>query len=137
MRGKWVGFSATTINRVYDLVDDDSEAYRALFQNTDYQQLMRVLTRGVREWTRHPYTSEVTIFQMKTLTPVVKVWYNFMCAKLRPNLHMSMVTRDKTILLYAINQGIKFDVEHIIHRGIIKSTHGRCIGSLIHPSLIT
>ena len=49
VRGKWVDFSAAAINQVYDLVDDDSEAYRALFQNTDYQQLMWVLTRGVGE----------------------------------------------------------------------------------------
>ena len=83
--------------------DDDSKAYKALFENIDYQQLMRVLTRGAGEWTRHPSTSEVTIFQMKTLTPVAKVWYNFLCAKLRPNIHLSTVTRDKTILLYVIN----------------------------------
>ena len=56
-----------------NLVDDDNEAYRALFQNTDYQQLMRVLTRGRGEWKFHPSTSEVTIFHMKTLTPVAKV----------------------------------------------------------------
>ena len=74
---------------------------------------------------------------MKTLTPVAKVWYNFLSAKLKPNLHLSMVTRDKTILLYVINQGIKFDVGHVIHRGIIESTHGHCTGALIRLSLIT
>ena len=137
MRGKWVDFSATAVNRFYNLVDDDNEAYRALFHNTDYQQLMRVLTRGRGEWKYHPSTSEVTIFHMKTLTPVAKVWYNFLCAKLRPNLHLTTVTKDKTILLYVITQGIKFDVEHVIERGIIESSHGHCIGALIHPSLIT
>ena len=101
MRGKWVDFSVAAINRFYDMVDDDSEAYKALFQNTNYQQLMRILTRGIGEWTSHPSTLEVTAFQMKTLTHVAKVWYNFTCAKLMPNLHLSMVTRDKTILLYA------------------------------------
>ena len=39
-------FSAVTINQVYNLVDDDSDAYRALFQDTDYQMIMRSLTRG-------------------------------------------------------------------------------------------
>ena len=48
-----------------------------------------------------------------------------------------MVTKDKTILLYAIVQGIKFDVKHVIERKIIESTQGRCIGALIHPSFIT
>ena len=81
----------------------------------------------------HVSTLEVTTFQMKTLTPVAKVWYNFMCAKLRPNLHLSMVIKDKTILLYVITQGIKFNVGHVIERGIIELTHGSCTGALIHP----
>ena len=98
---------------------------------------MRVLTRGRGVWKRHPSISEVTIFQMKTLTPIVKVWYNFLCAKIKPNLHLTTVTKDKTIFLYAITEGIKFDVEHIIERGLIESTHGRCTGALIYPSLIT
>ena len=36
VRGKWVDFSAATINRVFNLVDDDNLVYRALFQYTDY-----------------------------------------------------------------------------------------------------
>ena len=122
VRGKWVDFSATAINRVYNLVDDDSKAYRALFQDTDYKMIMRFLTRGRGVWKRHPSTSEVTTFQMKALKPVPKVWYNFICATLKPSLHLSIVTWDKTILLYAIVQGNKFDVGNVIERGIIKST---------------
>ena len=135
--GKWVDFSATTINLVYNLVDDDSEAYRALFQDTDYQMIMRSLTRGRGVWKCHPSTSEVTTFQMKDLKPVLNVWYNFIDATLKPSLHLSIVTWDKTIMLYAIVQGIKFDVDNVIQRGILESTQRQCIGALIHPSLIT
>ena len=39
-------FSATTINRAYNLVDNDSEAYKALLQDTDYQSIIWSLTRG-------------------------------------------------------------------------------------------
>ena len=134
VRGKWVDFSATTINRLYNLVEADSDAYRALFLDTDYQLLMRSLTKGRDVWKCHPSTSEVTTFQMKTLKIVPKVWYNFLCAKLKPSLHLTTVTKDKTILLYAIVQGIKFDVGHVIESGIIKSTQGRYTGALIHPS---
>ena len=31
VRGKWVDFSVAAINRVYYVVDDDSDAYKALF----------------------------------------------------------------------------------------------------------
>ena len=50
-------FSAATINRLYNLVDDDSDSNKALFLNTDYQQLMRFLTWGRDKWKRHPSTS--------------------------------------------------------------------------------
>ena len=36
VQGKWVDFNIAAINRFYNLVDDDSEAYKALFQNVDY-----------------------------------------------------------------------------------------------------
>ena len=115
-------FSTAAINRMYNLVDDDSNAYRALFQDTDYQMIMRFLIRGRGVWKHHPSTSKVTTFKMKALKLVPKVWYNFICATLKPNLHLSTVTLDKTILLYAIAQGIKFDVGNVIERGIIEST---------------
>ena len=131
MQGKLVYFSATAINWFYNLVDEDNEVYRALFQNTDYQQLMRFLTKGRGEWKCHPSTSMVTIFQMKNLTPIAKVWYKLLCAKLKSSLHLITITKDKTILLYLITQGIKFDVEHVIERGIIESAHGRCTRALM------
>ena len=130
-------FRAIAITRVYNMVDDDSDAYRALFQDTDYQMIMTFLTRRRGVWKRHPFTSEVTTFQMKALKPVPKVWYNFIYATLKPNLHLSTITWDETILLYAIAQSIKFDVRNVIERWIIEYTHGRCTGALIHPLLIT
>ena len=82
-------------------------------------------------------TGEFTTFKMHALTPLAKVWYNFLCVKIKPSLHLSIVTKDKTILLYAMTKGFQFDLGMIIERGLIESTHGRCTGALIHPSLIT
>ena len=104
------------------MVDDDSDAYKALFQNMDYQMIMRFLIRDRGVWKRHPSKSEVTTFQMKALKSVSKVWYNFICSSLKPSLHLSTVTLDKTILLYAIVHGIKFNVDNVIERGIIDFT---------------
>ena len=46
VRGKWVDFSTIAINRLYNMVDDDSEAYEALFHNTDYHQCDALKLRG-------------------------------------------------------------------------------------------
>ena len=69
--------------------------------------------------------------------PVAKVWYNFLCVKIKPTLHLSTVTKDKTILIYAMTQGYQFDIGSVIERGLIESTQGRCTEAMIHPSLIT
>ena len=88
-------------------------------------------------WKRQPSTDDFTNFQMHSLTPVAKVWYNFLCVKIKPTLHLSTVMKDKTILLYAMTQGFKFDIRSVIKMGLFDSTQGRCTGALIHSSLIT
>ena len=134
---KWVEFGAQAINRIYRLLDNDSATYRALFTDTDYERLMQELTHGQGVWKRQPSTGDFTNFQMHSLTPVAKVWYNFLCVKIKPTLHLSIVTKDKTILLYAMTKGFQFDIGSVIERGLIELTQGRCIGALIHLSLIT
>ena len=88
-------------------------------------------------WWRHPLTGEFTTIPMTTVTPVAKVWYNFLCVKIKPSLHLITITKDKTILLYAMTKGFQFNIGTVIERGLIELTHGRCIGALINPSLIT
>ena len=87
-------------------------------------------------WRRHPSKGEFTTFPMTALTPMAKVWYNFLCVKIIPSLHLSTMTKDKMILLYAMTKGFQFDIGTVIERGLIESTHGCCTGAFIHPSLI-
>ena len=128
---------ARTINQIYQLREDDSEEYRVLFVDIDFESLMRELTQGQGVWRRHPSTDEFTTFRMHTLTPYAKVWYNFLCVKIKLSPHLSTVTKDKTILLYAMTKGFQLDIGTIIERGLTESTQGRCTEALIHPSLIT
>ena len=104
---------------------------------TDFKSLMQELIEGQGVWRRHPSTGEFTTFSMTALTPVAKVWYNFICVKIKPTLYLSTVKKDKTILLYAMTMGFQFDIGTVIERGLIESTHGRYTRALIHPSLIT
>ena len=103
----------------------------------DFESLMRELTQGQGVWRRHPSTDEFTTFQMHALTPLAKVWYNFLCVKIKLSLHLSTVTKDKAILLYAMTKGFQLDIGTVIERGLTELTQGRCTGALIHPSLIT
>ena len=98
---------------------------------------MQKLTQGQGVWKHQPSMGDFTNFQMHSLTPMAKVWYNFLCVKIKPTLHLSIVTKDKTILLYAMTKGFQFDIGSVIERGLIESTQGRCTRALILPSLIT
>ena len=103
----------------------------------DFERLMQELTQGQGVWRRHPSTGEFTTFKMSVRTPVAKVWYNILCVKIMPTLHLNTVMKDKTILLYAMTKGFQFDIWTVIERGLIESIHRRCTGALIHPSLNT
>ena len=72
---------------------------------------------------RQPLTSDFTYFRMHSLTPVAKVWYNFLCVEIKPTLHISTVTKDKMILLCAMTKGFQFDIRSVIERGLIKEMH--------------
>ena len=103
----------------------------------NFESMMQEPTQGQGVWRHHPSMGEFTTFPMTGLTPVAKVWYNFLCVRIKPSLHLSIVIKDKTILLYAMTKGFQFDIGTVIERGLIQSTHGRCTRALIHPSLIT
>ena len=101
-------------------MDDDSVEYKALFADIDYECLLQELTHSQGVWRRQPSTGDFTTFQMHSLTSVAKVWYSFLCVKIKPTLHLSTVTKDKTILLYAMTKGFQFDIESVIERGLIE-----------------
>ena len=73
---------------------------------------------------------------MHSLTPVPKVWYNFLCVKIKSTLHLSTNTKNKMILLYAMTKGFQFDIRSVTEWELIESTQWRCTEALIHPSLI-
>ena len=93
VRGKWVEFGAQAINRIYRLLDDDSAEYRELFADAYFERLMQELTQGQSVWKLQPSMGDFTNFQMHSLTLVAKVWYNFLCVKIKPTLHLSTVTK--------------------------------------------
>ena len=77
-----------------------------LFVANNYEGLMQELTQGQGVWRRHSSRGEFTTFPMKTLTSVAKVWYNILSVKIKPSLYLSILTKDKTILLYDMTKGL-------------------------------
>ena len=68
-----------------------------------------------------------------SLIEKAKVWFDFMSSRHHPSKHVSIVHRDRAVLLYAILMNYKFNVGNIIQNSLVEDV-GK---SLIHPSLIT
>ena len=107
VRGRWVEFGTQAINWIYRLMDDDGAEYMALFTDTGYERLMQKLTQLQGVWRRQPLIGDLTTFQMHSLTPVTKVWYNFLCVKIKPSLHLSTITKGQGDSLIRHDQGVQ------------------------------
>ena len=49
-RGVWVPFEGATINRVLGLLDIDSDEFRQLFQNYDYNEILKKMVGPNAKW---------------------------------------------------------------------------------------
>ena len=78
---------------------------------------------GATQWTivrdKHAH------FPFKDLKQHMKVLHHFIFAKLTPTMHLSEITRERAILLYGIQKGLKINVgrwiqsniSHIVQQG--------------------
>ena len=128
-----MSFDASTINEVFRLTDGDSEEFKTLYREPDYDKILQEVTDGSALWTRNA-NQEVISFPRTRLTKVAKVWFYFVSSKLVPSKHLSTVGRDKALLTYAIVKGYKFNVGKVIENSILELSYHKAI---THPSLIT
>ena len=51
-----------------------------------------------------------TAFTTKDLQPDMKIWHDFVCARLVPTAHLTKVKRDRVPFLYDIKKGLTINV---------------------------
>ena len=133
VRGTWLPFDYNTINQVFGLNDEDSEEFKALYREPDYEKILQEFTDGKSPWSRTT-KQEIMFFPRIRLTKIAKAWFHLVSNKLIPSKHVFIVRRDKVNLTYAIVKGYKFNVGKIIKNSILEVVYGKAI---THPSLIT
>ena len=133
IREKWVPCDEGTINKVFGLMKVDSEKFRALYKEPNYDLILQELTDGSKQWSIN-VNQEVMAFPRTGLTEVAKIWFYFVSSKLVPSKHLSMIERDKALLPYSIVKGYKFNVGKVNEILILESVYHKVI---THPSLIT
>ncbi|EXB85442.1 hypothetical protein L484_023674 [Morus notabilis] len=75
-------------------------------------------------------------FEARYLANYTKVWFHFVCTRLIPSTHISKVTKDRALVLLAIERGEPLNLGAIINSGIHHALRKHNI-SLPYPSLLT
>ena len=66
----------------------------------------------------------------------MKVWHHFICARLTPTMHLLKVTKERAVLLYGIQMGLKINVGRWIQSNISHTIY-QSSGGIPHPTLLT
>ena len=66
----------------------------------------------------------------------MKVWNRFICSRLVPTLHTSEVTKDRALLFYGIQKGLKINILGWIQSNI-RHTIRQGSRGIPHPTLLT
>ena len=129
-----VDFSATSINRYYNLESVNSDAYDRLHEQPNYPEVLRMLTNEQGEWKLNSEGHAVH-FKAKHLAYIPKIWHHFITSLLIPTTNVCEVTAKRALLNYAIIQDIPFDVRQVIKDAILYNKDTKM--NLGHPSLST
>ena len=133
MRGVLVDFSAQSINQFYNLDPVPPEPFDWLYEQSDYPEVIRVLTNGRGEWKLNSEGHTVHL-KAKNLAYIPKVWHHFITSHLIPTTNVCEVTAKRALLNYAIIQDIPFDVRQVIEDAILYNLDAKM--NMGHPFLI-
>ena len=137
VRGHWIDFSKEKINMLFNLkVQKDGSKFKKLLKELDYQNIVDLLTAGKGKWKGAKKTLYKSIAR-DNLTEDAKVWLYFISFVLLPSKHLSTVTSDEAILLYALLKGYKINLGKINENSILSYFRSNCRGLIPHPATIT
>ena len=77
-------FDSNIINRMLGLNDDDSDEFKALYRELDYEKILEKLNDGSAPWLSNT-NQEVMSFLRTGHTEVDKTWFYFISCKLVPD----------------------------------------------------
>ncbi|PIM97902.1 hypothetical protein CDL12_29623 [Handroanthus impetiginosus] len=138
VRGKNINFSTRTINSLFGIpsIDTLGEVQEFLEDHPPLDTICKLICRDYPQWTLSRLNEPIH-FPRTTLIFAADNWLRFVSARLLPSSHTSEVTRERAVMIYVILTDVPFDIDHFLHRSILKSAMGGLTVGLYHPSLIT
>ena len=136
VRGVWVPYGAQAINQVYGMAGHKhGSKLKKLLENPDLKKIAEKLTDGkaqLRQEKGGPKT-----LSRGSLTEEAKVWFYFLASVLVPTRHLSTVSEQEAVMLYAILKGYKINIGTIIENSIMRYHEGNKRGVIPHPATVT
>ena len=137
VRGHWVDFSKEEKNKLFSLrVQKDGSKFKKQLKEPEHQKIVNLLTARKGEWKGIKKTPFKSI-AIEDLTDEAKVRFYFIISVLMTLKHLSIVRREKAILLFALLKGYKINVGKIIEKSILGYSESKCRGLIPHPATIT
>ena len=137
VRGIWVPMGHERINEVLQIKDPkNGSKYKKLPRDPNHEKIVDFLTAGKEKWsstTKNPHES----INRGSLTEETKVWFYFIASIMIPTKHLSTISEQEAIILYALLKGYKFDVGKIIETSIRCFHKNVKMGLIPHPATIT
>ncbi|PIN02666.1 hypothetical protein CDL12_24818 [Handroanthus impetiginosus] len=138
VRGATIEFSSSAINQLLGApIVDESNKFEAFIQHTpSWETISEVICATPPDWVLSVHNEPVGI-PRSSLTNEAWDWLRFINARLYPSSHLSEVSKDRTVLLYAILTCVPLDIGRYINGAILKSARGGMTLSLYFPSRVT
>ena len=108
VREKTIKFDSVTINKFYQIPIPMTDELVTLANTADMDEAAHEICGKEVHWTI--VNGVRTSFLMKELLTVMKTWHHFLCARLSPNSHLTEVTRERALMLYAISKSLSINV---------------------------
>ena len=119
IRGKQVKYDAATINHLLRLPYNPSgpDVVECWMNEANMEEVSRAICKSKgTQW--KIVRDEHAHFPSKDLQQNMKVWHHFIYGILMPTLHTSEVTKERAMLLYGIQMGLKINLGGWINSNI-------------------
>ncbi|PIN22228.1 hypothetical protein CDL12_05060 [Handroanthus impetiginosus] len=122
VRGATVTFLSSAINHLLDVpIVDEPNYFEAFIQHIpSWEAISETICAALPNWILNVHNKPVGI-PRSSLTNEEWDWPRFINTRLYPSSHLSEVSKDRAILLYAILTGVPLDIGRYIHGAILKS----------------
>uniref|UniRef100_M1DFL8 Putative plant transposon protein domain-containing protein n=1 Tax=Solanum tuberosum TaxID=4113 RepID=M1DFL8_SOLTU len=137
IRGKDVRFSACVLNELLGTPNCDADEFNRLKKTPPYRDIGYTLcgVDSTARWGHSKDTGRHNTLHFVNFSLVAQVWLKIVCSVLLSTKHLSVVPRDRVVLVYMLMKGMPINVGVILRQHMMKfrkNMHWRfCYGVLI------